>query len=1322
MDDPSDALMDKYSTSQPKQSADPSDAIFEKYQKSPIAPQSPQPHIEASTQPKIDPSDALMAKYAPKSNPAQPQIDPTDALMAKYAPKSNPAPILTPEQRKAQHPFNQQPIAETFGRAAVGSLEKGAVGVGGVAQMAGEHPHIANAIGTLGNGAINLATGALQIPSVAKSVTSAGQTISDFWRNKDQQITATIPESAKAPLLGSPGKLAKLTDPQWWADSLGNMVGGLAPLATGPAVPVAFASQVMGENYDEMRRSGRSPNESGIRSIVIGAITGLLMELPISKMFGEVENLPAMKRAISGALTNVLIMPGTSFGTTLAQELGKEGITAPKAFMDAANAAWKSLPSALPWIGLGAASGLRKAPEGQEPQPIPSEIANLIVEREKMFQAKQSQGQQPLPSGTAQTPSGVANAPGETISGTPSLEKPAVPNAGATSSPKIVDTAIRDESGKVTTAKDMGKPEFTKHDDLKTAPETGAPAVTKAEGKPEINVPLEQAKGRLRAITEAFNKPRSTKAQKTEMINDAEKARRDILQSGGTAEDIHNASYGITQPLSGAPQEKAGQVPPESQRGFVDDKGQFHDRQEAAKMMPEVPLSKPEEGLHSEDLRAAKPEGKLPVGPGAQNANEPKSPELKQLSDIMAQAKKGIGKPEPAKVFDLRQKTSEAKDAISKTIDGLHAASVYLKTKLEGLPTWNGLKAAIGERQTGMYESTANAKKFVDEAIKMMPDQKTRDAISNWIDTGGDEALLRKGLAESPSKYKPSYERALRLTPEETTIARNVQSYFEKRLQQAQEAGILEDGIENYIHRFYERKSAWKDGILSELRSGVFTGKPALANQRIFKYDFEAEKAGYAPVKDFVKRVAGYDLALNKSLADRQLVKTMMEEKMADGKPAIEIAGIGNAIEGDKGTTLFVTPSRKAMDRGVTADGRTYIAYDHPALRKYKWIDTDENGKQTMLQGSALVHPDALKQIHAVFGRSAIRDSRIGRAALGVSSTVKGTMFDASIFHLVQLSVHAAEHRTFSVIKEINFEDPTQRALMTHGLVGGATQAHELFSEGVSGSSLTRHLPYFGPKLQVLNEKLFGSWIPRLKMSMGLHALERNRTKFAADLKSGKMSEDQLLHLTAMEANEAFGEQNYEMMGRNKTFQDVLRLVACAPDFLESRAKFVGRAATKYGAEQRAALFLGAGVMYVTARILNKMINNDYHFELKNMFNVVHNGKAYSLRTVQGDILHLINDPEGFIRNRLNPVFGRPVLEALTGRNWYGKKVTGTEQLKDVAKTPIPISLRGWVLPSEESIIDSIIKSVGLTEIPEPKQKSGLSLPKLKHYKSGNNQ
>jgi hypothetical protein len=206
-------------------------------------------------------------------------------------------------------------------------------------------------------------------------------------------------------------------------------------------------------------------------------------------------------------------------------------------------------------------------------------------------------------------------------------------------------------------------------------------------------------------------------------------------------------------------------------------------------------------------------------------------------------------------------------------------------------------------------------------------------------------------------------------------------------------------------------------------------------------------------------------------------------------------------------------------------------------------------------------------------------------------------------------------------------------------------------------------------------------------MQLAKEAYARNVERY-----SGKLNNDEILSLTADQANAAFGELNYAKLGRNPTVQDALRLTFLAPDFLEARGRFVGQALKPYGKEQAAALIRGALGMYVAARIANKIFDDDWHWDKP--FSLVVGDNEIQLRSVPGDIVHLISDPQNFVYHRLNPVFIRPIMEAITGRDQYGHTKTTSEQLTDYITGFIPIPIQGLSDP-EKKIWESFLSSIG---------------------------
>ena len=85
--------------------------------------------------------------------------------------------------------------------------------------------------------------------------------------------------------------------------------------------------------------------------------------------------------------------------------------------------------------------------------------------------------------------------------------------------------------------------------------------------------------------------------------------------------------------------------------------------------------------------------------------------------------------------------------------------------------------------------------------------------------------------------------------------------------------------------------------------------------------------------------------------------------------------------------------------------------------------------------------------------------------------------------------------------------------------------------------------------------------------------------------------------------------------------------------------------------------------------------------------------------------MHLINDPRSFWYHRLNPLWGRPLVEVSTGRDFYGRKVGVIDAAKDVLRSWIPIPMQGIVKDNlgdtiYDATINSLLQSVGLSNYP----------------------
>lgn len=609
----------------------------------------------------------------------------------------------------------------------------------------------------------------------------------------------------------------------------------------------------------------------------------------------------------------------------------------------------------------------------------------------------------------------------------------------------------------------------------------------------------------------------------------------------------------------------------------------------------------------------------------------------------------------------------------------------YAKT-----PEWTNFKDILGKytgaRQIANFENRQLIKRF-NETVPSRVDQ---EAITNYVEAAGDENLLRQQTEATREPHlKRGYEAAQRLTTEQKGMAQEAIGYFDKMLQEAIANDMLESGIENFVTHVWGEGTPAGQKLLAEARSGLLNTSFNHAKHRILTDYFMGEQLGFVP-KD--KRIgfliAKYHQSFYEALAARKAIRAFQDGAATDGRPLVAVSGSGKQIPLGEATEAYLIRPKTMPEE--TADYR-YI--DHPALRKWKWVSKDLAGNPIYLQGDMYVHPEIYQHLKNILGKSAIAKHPVGRGVLGTVRELKGTLLSFSGFHQMQEGLHAVFHKVnpFNA-PPIDFNNPLQRKLVEHGLMVSDHSALMDFSEGVGTSGLPNKIPGIGIWLRQYQEWLFQDYIPRLKMKMAVEAYHRNVARYRH-----RLSDDQILEVTGKQSNAAFGELNYKMMGRNPTVQDAFRLINLAPDFLEARAKFVGQAFRPDGREQAAALLRGAIGLAAAGFLANILLSKDKKPHFEKPLTVLIGDREYSLRSVPGDLIHLVTDPRSFVYHRLNPTVARPFIEAVTGRDVFGRKRDITEQAQDFFVSHVPIPIQGKFNKSEQSLMVTALQSIGVS-------------------------
>lgn len=617
------------------------------------------------------------------------------------------------------------------------------------------------------------------------------------------------------------------------------------------------------------------------------------------------------------------------------------------------------------------------------------------------------------------------------------------------------------------------------------------------------------------------------------------------------------------------------------------------------------------------------------------------------------------------------------------------------------IPAFHDFRKSVLNWSARNQKATGEVFKAAKEIAKSVPDKTRREAITNWIQAGGDAAVLADRASKSVDlKRKQGYEAALTLTPEETALAGKIRQTYDILLKRAEANGIEISEIQNYVNQIWKRQPL-KEFVASSNRK--LSTSIRFAKQRYYDSFFHGEQAGLKPeTKDIAKLLPIYMNEVNNAIAAKQLVAELAQGKGTDGRPLVAPGGGAKTIEGaDGGKAHLVFPDMRNVET------RDYVKIEQPALHDWRWKGQDTEGNPIMVKSDLLVHPEVASKFKNMLGDSAIREwyrspsenilGDIPKAAVkflldDAQQIAKATMLGfLSPFHQVQEGTHAVGHKVnpFGGIPKIDLTKPEQMDAAQHGLMLLPDRvSSKQFREGLDGSNrnlLANVIGLAGKPGAIIKawadgyqNYLFHEYIPGLKLKTYEHILDRNSKRYVDELASGDVTMDQIKYLSAQQSNAAYGHLNYADIGRNPTIQHLAQVLLLAPDFLEARGRFAGQAVkgtvAKAGREQLVAIATLAVTQYVLARVLNKTADDDYHWNKP--FSVIVGGREYTMRSVPEDIYKATTNTRRFITGRLSPLVGRGLLEGLSGVNYRSEPTTAAETFTNIIAGAVPLTLQ----------------------------------------------
>lgn len=641
-------------------------------------------------------------------------------------------------------------------------------------------------------------------------------------------------------------------------------------------------------------------------------------------------------------------------------------------------------------------------------------------------------------------------------------------------------------------------------------------------------------------------------------------------------------------------------------------------------------------------------------------------------------------------VTDARKKTEEAvaetKGAAKTGIAGIIDGGKRLVSEMTHIKKFTAMRKSINKWSADVQISLHEIEAMENHMIRLVPNKLDREAISVYREAGGNQKLIWSWIdqmekAKVPAKHIKPFEAATELQAPARKIAAALDRFYARKLEEGQKISLINEGKKNYATHIWESRGEKVAGLFG----GGLKKRFAFAERSSYQNFFDGLMHGDTPKTMDAAELAGiYAGEFSKVKLTREFVKTGAQTPMADGRPMIAPQGRASTIiVGEEG-------SQARIELKPGQDTSDYRTFDHPAFRDWNVQAITTAGEPVTVRGNLSIHPEALRWVKAAVGKSKIREwyEKPDTAVMTIAKTAvkwvdiaqgvaKQSMFSLSGFHFTSIGLSGASMliNPFPTKFKLNPSDPLQRFLIERSLkVISSEREISKFSEGLSSGNVIHRIPGVGPLAKVITDHLFKVYIPTLKMKTALEMFRRNMKHYKKELDRGEVTVDDVGYLSARQANYSYGELNYADMGRDPTVQHFLRAAIVAPDYIEAKFGYMGQALRGGGREPLKALALVAAVQYVGLRILNKLMDDDYHWA--EPFSLVVGNRKYNVRTDPFDIAQGFKDFNMFMAGRLSPILGEFSRWLVTKRDWRGQKVAFSEELLQLLHNAVPISLR----------------------------------------------
>jgi hypothetical protein len=508
-------------------------------------------------------------------------------------------------------------------------------------------------------------------------------------------------------------------------------------------------------------------------------------------------------------------------------------------------------------------------------------------------------------------------------------------------------------------------------------------------------------------------------------------------------------------------------------------------------------------------------------------------------------------------------KDDKAKDAI---IESVEKTLKNVVPEVMDVKTFDD-KAAIPESMKGFLEEAPTAlpsKADLENTVKeLVPEESLKAAAETMMDQKDGEKWLSKtaGFEDSLKRTWENFvgrSQAADIAGEAAAVPfkkydnqgesifddiqqggkgldGDVRAYFDKRYEQLKDAGI------NFSYRKDYLPQLWADDskVVAQKLGKAFSqkGKGTFTLERLFETYKEGKAAGLTPrfnkVSDLVK---WYEGATEKAMTQKKFFDDLVENgflltQKAVGKRELQDLWKPITAEGFGYDVSWKTPKGKKIMSGK------YYAPSALADTINNYFNADGGFIENLAVGATAMKNRVATGGVPLTGVNAHGHNVVSRFVLSgqnpFSRAWKGTEWllnPRSASNFVQKNLdRAVDWRRAGLTFDVEDKNYLFNREAKGGVVGETAKSFDQFME------------------KTFSEPLFKKVIPAMKITAAEEIFK--------SLKAGGLSDDEAMRTASRQTNELLGGINYDMIGRDKQFQNVMRLALFAPDWAETQIR-----------------------------------------------------------------------------------------------------------------------------------------------------------------------